>query len=150
MEQAQQPIQQISSDSLDEGQDYTLLWITLGVIALYWYNQMQKKKEDNFVNANYDSNSKVIDSYSKFIQTPLGSRYENSFLRQGIKPSVNQILRIDRCLQRLSKNEHSIFKKATQFETRKDIERALTQKEISIYLPIRKNLMECMDSILHK
>jgi len=151
MEQATQPTPQVSSDSLgeSESQDYTLLWITLGVIAIYWYQKSQNEKAD-FLNANYDSDSKVIDSFSKFIQTPLGSRYENVFLRQGVKPNVNQILRIDRCLQKLSKYEHSILKKATQFETRTDIERALSQKELTIYLPIRKKLMECMDSILHK
>jgi hypothetical protein len=150
MEQVTQPTPQISSDSLGESQDYTLLWLTLGIIAIYWYAQTNKKNKEDFFNATYDSDSKVIDSFSKFIQTPLGSRYESMFLRQGVKPNVNQILRIDRCLQRLSKYEHNILKKATQFETRTDIERALSQKELSIYLPIRKKLMECMDSILHK
>lgn len=149
--EATQPTAQISSDSLSQqGEDNTLLWVALGIIAIYWYYKTTERKKEDYVGAIYEENNKVIDSYSKFIQTPLGSRFENTFLRKGVKPSINQVLRIDRILQGLSKYEHSIFKKAAQFERRMDVERALTQKEIAIYLPIRKKLMEVMDSILHK
>lgn len=145
------PAQSISSDSMSQGeQDYTLLWIAVGIIALYWYSKTTEKKQESFVNALVENESKVIDSYSKFIRTPLGSRYESALLRAGIKPSVDKILRIDRFLQKLSKYEQSVFKKAAQFERRKDAERALTEKELGIYLPIRKKLMEIMDSILQK
>ena len=147
MEQVAQPTPQISSDSLvNQQEDYTILWIALGIIAIYWYNKTSTKKQD-FVNAAYEGDPNVIDSYSKFIKTPLGSRFENTILRKRKKPSVNQILRIDRILQGMSKYEHQIFKKASKFEQRKDVERALPQNEIAVYLPIRKKLMEVMDSI---
>lgn len=148
--EATQTTPQISSDSLSQNEeDNTLLWVALGIIAIYWYYKTTERKKQEFVGALYEENNRVIDSYSKFIQTPLGSRYENTFLRKNIKPSINQVLRIDRLLQSLSKYEHSIFKKAVEFERRTDVERALTQRELAIYLPIRKKLMEIMDSILH-
>ena len=150
MEGAVQPTSPISSDSLSQqGEDNTLLWLALGIIAIYWYYKTTERKKQEFVGAVYEENNRVIDSYSKFIKTPLGSRFENNFLRARVKPNVNQILRIDRVLQTLSKYEQSIFKKAVQFERRTDVERALTQKELAIYLPIRKKLMEISDSILH-
>jgi hypothetical protein len=149
--EAVQPTPQISSDSLSQsGEDNTLLWVALGIIAIYWYYKTTERKKEDFANALYEENDRAVDSYSKFIQSPLGSRFENNFLRKGVKPSVNQILRIDRVLQTLSKYEQGVFKKAIQFERRTDVERALTQKEIAIYLPIRKKLMEIGDSILRK
>jgi len=149
--EAVQPTPQISSDSLSQsGEDNTLLWVALGIIAIYWYYKTTERKKEDFANALYEENDRAVDSYSKFIQSPLGSRFENNFLRKGVKPSVNQILRIDRVLQTLSKYEQGVFKKAIQFERRTDVERALTQKEIAIYLPIRKKLMEISDSILRK
>lgn len=148
--EAVQPTPQISSDSLSQGgEDNTLLWVALGIIAIYWYYKTTERKNQDYVSAVYEENDRVVDSYSKFIQTPLGSRYENNFLRNGVKPSINQVLRIDRLLQTLSKYEQSVFKKAIQFERRTDAERALTQKELAVYLPIRKKLMEISDSILH-
>jgi hypothetical protein len=148
--EAVQPTPQISSDSLSQsGEDNTLLWVALGIIAIYWYYKTTERKNQDYVSAVYEENDRVVDSYSKFIQTPLGSRYENNFLRSGVKPSINQVLRIDRLLQTLSKYEQSVFKKAIQFERRTDAERALTQKELAVYLPIRKKLMEISDSILH-
>jgi hypothetical protein len=149
--EAVQPTPQISSESLSQsGEDNTLLWVALGIIAIYWYYKTTERKKEDFANALYEENDRAVDSYSKFIQSPLGSRFENNFLRKGVKPSVNQILRIDRVLQTLSKYEQGVFKKAIQFERRTDVERALTQKEIAIYLPIRKKLMEISDSILRK
>jgi len=149
--EAVQPTPQISSKSLSQsGEDNTLLWVALGIIAIYWYYKTTERKKEDFANALYEENDRAVDSYSKFIQSPLGSRFENNFLRKGVKPSVNQILRIDRVLQTLSKYEQGVFKKAIQFERRTDVERALTQKEIAIYLPIRKKLMEISDSILRK
>jgi len=149
--EAVQPTPQISSESLSQsGEDNTLLWVALGIIAIYWYYKTTERKKEDFANALYEENDRAVDSYSKFIQSPLGSRFENNFLRKGVKPSVNQILRIDRVLLSLSKYEQSVFKKAIQFERRTDVERALTQKEIAIYLPIRKKLMEISDSILRK
>ena len=149
--EAVQSTPQISSDSLSQsGEDNTLLWVALGIIAIYWYYKTTERKKEDFANALYEENDRAVDSYSKFIQSPLGSRFENNFLRKCVKPSVNQILRIDRVLQTLSKYEQGVFKKAIQFERRTDVERALTQKEIAIYLPIRKKLMEISDSILRK
>jgi len=146
--EAVQPTPQISSDSLSQqGEDNTLLWVALGLIAIYWYYKTSERKKENYASALYEENDRAVDSYSKFIQTPLGSRFENNFLRNGIKPSINQVLRIDRVLQTLSKYEQSVFKKAIQFERRTDAERALTQKELGVYLPIRKKLMEISDSI---
>ena len=150
MEGAVQPTTPISSDGLSQqGEDNTLLWVALGIIAIYWYYKTTQRKKEEFVGALYEEENKVVDSYSKFIRTPLGSRFENNFLRRGVKPSINQVLRIDRLLQSLSKYEQSILKKAVQFERRTDVERALTQKELAIYLPIRKKMMEISDSILH-
>jgi hypothetical protein len=146
--EAVQPTPQISSNSLSQsGEDNTLLWVALGIIAIYWYYKTTERKKENYASALYEENDRAVDSYSKFIQTPLGSRFENNFLRKGIKPSINQVLRIDRVLQTLSKYEQSVFKKAIQFERRTDAERALTQKELGVYLPIRKKLMEISDSI---
>ena len=146
-----QPSPQISSDSLSQqGEDNTLLWVALGAIAIYWYYKSTQNKKQDFANALYEDKESPVDSYSKFIQTPMGTRFEMNFYRNRVKPSVNQILRIDRFLQRLSKYEQSIFKKAIQFERRRDVERALSQKELSIYLPIRKGLMEISDSILRR
>jgi hypothetical protein len=146
--EAVQPTPQISSDSLSQqGEDNTLLWVALGLIAIYWYYKTSERKKQDYASALYEENDRAVDSYSKFIQTPLGSRFENNFLRNGIKPSINQVLRIDRVLQTLSKYEQSVFKKAIQFERRTDAERALTQKELGVYLPIRKKLMEISDSI---
>lgn len=148
--EAVQPTSQISSDSLSQGgEDNTLLWVALGIIAIYWYYKTTERKKQDYASALYEENERAVDSYSKFIQTPLGSRFENNFLRKGVKPSINQVLRIDRVLQTLSKYEQSVFKKAIQFERRTDAERALTQKELGVYLPIRKKLMEISDSILH-
>jgi len=139
-------------DNLGDNQDYTIIWITLGIIALYWWNKQNQKKNQEFLGAVYNeiSNNKIIDSYSKFIKTPLGSRYEGVILRQGVKPSANQVLGIDSLLQRLSREQHIVLKKASQFETRKDVERALTQRELAIYLPIRKKMMERLDNIMSK
>jgi hypothetical protein len=149
--EAVQPTPQISSENLSQsGEDNTLLWIALGVIAIYWYYKTTERKKQDYASALYEEKDRAVDSYSKFIQSPLGSRFENNFLRKGVKPSINQVLRIDRVLQSLSKYEQSIFKKAIQFERRTDVERALTQKELGVYLPIRKKLMEISDSILHK
>lgn len=146
--EAVQPTPQISSDSLSQqGEDNTLLWVALGIIAIYWYYKSTERNKQDYASALYEENDRAVDSYSKFIQTPLGSRFENNFLRKGIKPSINQVLRIDRVLQTLSKYEQSVFKKAIQFERRTDAERALTQKELGVYLPIRKKLMEISDSI---
>ena len=133
-----------------EGEGNTLLWLALGAIAIYWYYKSTQNKKQDFANALYENSESPIDSFSKFIQTPMGTRFEMNFYRNRVKPSVNQILRIDRFLQRLSKLEQSIFKKAIQFERRRDVERALSQKELSIYLPIRKGLMEISDSILRR
>lgn len=149
--EATQPTTQISNDNPSiEGEDNTLFWVAFGIIAIYYYYKATERKKENYVGAVYEENNKVIDSYSKFIRTTYGSRFENSFLRKGVKPSVNQVLKIDRFLQSLSKYEQSILKKAADFERRTDIERALNQKEIAIFLPIRKKLMEAMDSILQK
>jgi hypothetical protein len=149
--EAVQPTPQISSDGLSQqGQDNTLLWLALGLIAIYWYSKTTQNKKQDFANALYEKEEKPIDSYSKLIQTPLGSRFQMKFYRNRVKPSVNQVLSIDRFLQRLSKNQQVVFKKATQFERRKDMERALSLKEIEVYLPIRKRLLEISDSILHK
>lgn len=146
--EAVQPTPQISSNSLSQqGEDNTLLWVALGIIAIYWYYKSTERNKQDYASALYEENDRAVDSYSKFIQTPLGSRFENNFLRKGIKPSINQVLRIDRVLQTLSKYEQSVFKKAIQFERRTDAERALTQKELGVYLPIRKKLMEISDSI---
>ena len=146
--EAVQPTPQISSDSLsNQGEDNTLLWVALGIIAIYWYYKSTERKKQDYASALYEENDRLVDSYSKFIQTPLGSRFENNFLRKGVKPSINQVLRIDRVLQTLSKYEQSVFKKAIQFERRTDMERALTQKELGVYLPIRKKLMEISDSV---
>ena len=149
--EAAQPTPQISGDSLSQqGEDNTLLWLALGIIAIYWYYKTTERKKQDFANALFEEKNKSVDSYSKFIQTPLGSRFENNFYRNGVKPSINQVLRIDRLLQSLSKAEQSIFQKAIQFERRTDVERALTQKELGVFLPIRKKLMEISDSILHR
>lgn len=150
MEGAVQATPQITNDSVSQqGEDNTLLWIALGIIAIYWYYKKTEQKKENFANAIGEEENRLIDSYSKLIKTPLGSRFESKFLRSGVKPSINQILRIDRLLQSLSKYEQSILKKAVQFERRTDVERALTQKELGVYLPVRRKLMEIMDSILH-
>ena len=146
--EAVQPTPQISSDSLsNQGEDNTLIWVALGIIAIYWYYKTTERKRQDYASALYEENDRLVDSYSKFIQSPLGSRFENNFLRKGVKPSINQVLRIDRVLQTLSKYEQSVFKKAIQFERRTDMERALTQKELGVYLPIRKKLMEISDSV---
>jgi cbb3-type cytochrome oxidase subunit 3 len=146
--EAVQPTPQISSDSLSQqGEDNTLIWVALGIIAIYWYYKTTERKRQDYASALYEENDRLVDSYSKFIQSPLGSRFENNFLRKGVKPSINQVLRIDRVLQTLSKYEQSVFKKAIQFERRTDVERALTQKELGVYLPIRKKLMEISDSV---
>ena len=146
--EAVQPTPQISSDSLsNQGEDNTLIWVALGIIAIYWYYKTTERKRQDYASALYEENDRLVDSYSKFIQSPLGSRFENNFLRKGVKPSINQVLRIDRVLQTLSKYEQSVFKKAIQFERRTDVERALTQKELGVYLPIRKKLMEISDSV---
>jgi hypothetical protein len=109
--EAVQPTPQISSDSLSQsGEDNTLLWVALGIIAIYWYYKTTERKKENYASALYEENDRAVDSYSKFIQTPLGSRFENNFLRKGIKPSINQVLRIDRVLQTLS-NTSKVFSK---------------------------------------
>ena len=146
-----QPTPQISSDSLSQqGEDNSLLWLALGIIAIYWYYKTTQRKKQDFANALYEEKNKAVDSFSKFIQTPMGTRFEMNFYRNGVKPSINQILRIDRLLQSLSKQQQDIFQKAIQFERRVDVERALTHKELTVYLPIRKKLMEISDSILHR
>jgi hypothetical protein len=109
--EAVQPTPQISSDNLSQsGEDNTLLWIALGVIAIYWYYKTTERKKQDYASALYEENDRVVDSYSKFIQSPLGSRFENNFLRKGVKPIVNHILRIDRVLHILSKYEQGVFK----------------------------------------
>jgi len=149
--EAGQPTPQISSDSLSQqGEDNSLLWLALGIIAIYWYYKTTQRKKQDFANALYEEKNKAVDSFSKFIQTPMGTRFEMNFYRNGVKPSINQILRIDRLLQSLSKQQQDIFQKAIQFERRVDVERALTHKELTVYLPIRKKLMEISDSILHR
>jgi hypothetical protein len=149
--EAGQPTPQISSDGLSQqGEDNSLLWLALGIIAIYWYYKTTQRKKQDFANALYEEKNKSVDSFSKFIQTPMGTRFEMNFYRNGVKPSINQILRIDRLLQSLSKQQQDIFQKAIQFERRVDVERALTHKELTVYLPIRKKLMEISDSILHR
>jgi hypothetical protein len=149
--EAGQPTPQISSDGLSQqGEDNSLLWLALGIIAIYWYYKTTQRKKQDFANALYEEKNKAVDSFSKFIQTPMGTRFEMNFYRNGVKPSINQILRIDRLLQSLSKQQQDIFQKAIQFERRVDVERALTHKELTVYLPIRKKLMEISDSILHR
>ena len=150
MEQVSQPTPDIQvSSSEDAGENNTLLWVIVGAIALYWYYKTTQKKKE-FVNAVYESDEKIIDSFSKFVRTPLGTRYEATLIRQQIKPSYSQLLQIDRYLQSLSKYEHTILRKASQFERRVDVERALSVAELGAYLRIRKNLLEIMESIMNR
>lgn len=154
MENIQQPTPEISATpdanvSSTDGNN-TLVWIIIGAIALYWYYKTTQKKKEQFVNAVYENDNKVIDSFSKFVKTPLGTRYEGTLLKQRVKPSYGQLLKIDRFLQSLSKYEHTVLLKASQFERRVEVERALSIAELGVYLKIRKRLMEIMESIMNR
>jgi len=118
--------------------------IILGGICLYLLLRKPKVK------AVEPPKSNKIDSYSKFLMTPMGKNVEEQLKEDGIDLSADQILSLDKCLQGLKDDEYAILEKACQFVKKDELYRALTKDELKKFYPIRKRIMDCVDETLHR
>ena len=117
--------------------------IVLGAIGIYFmFRKNQKKVDDS------ETESKNIDSFSKFRKTPMGKSIDEQLDEQGIELSDAQIRLLDECLQGLSEKDYQVIEKASQFVKKEDIYKALSKEEMKTFLPVRQKIMNCLDETL--
>lgn len=117
--------------------------IVLGAIGIYFMFRKNQKK-----NVDSETESKNIDSFSKFRKTPMGKSIEEQLDEQGIELSDAQIRLLDECLQGLSEKDYQVIEKASQFVKKEDIYKALSKEEMKTFLPVRQKIMDCLDETL--
>jgi len=118
--------------------------LILGAICLYLLMRKPKQKVVE------PPKSNKIDSYSKFLMTPMGKDVEEQLKDEGISLSADQIMSLDKCLQGLKEDEYALLEKACQFVKKDELYRALTKEELKKFYPIRKRIMDCVDETLHR
>lgn len=131
-----------NSTSNSQGNNWALL--ILGGICLYLL--MRKPK----VKAVEPPKSNKIDSYSKFVLTPMGKNVEEQLKQEGITLSADQILSLDKCLQGLKDEDYALLEKACQFVKKEELYRALSKEEMNKFYPIKKRIMDCVDETLNR
>ena len=117
--------------------------IVLGAIGIYF---MFRKNGKTPVES--ETESKNIDSFSKFRKTPMGKSIDEQLDEQGIELSDAQIRLLDECLQGLSEKDYQVIEKASQFVKKEDIYKALSKEEMKTFLPVRQKIMDCLDETL--
>ena len=131
-----------STSTTSQGNNWALL--ILGGICLYLLMRKPKVKTVE------PPKSNKLDSYSKFIMTPMGKNVEEQLKEEGIVLSADQIMSLDKCLQGLKEDEYALLEKACQFVKKDELYRALTKDELNKFRPIRKRIMDCVDETLHR
>lgn len=117
--------------------------LILGAIGIYFI--FRKKKTSNNTS---EKDSSKLDSYSKFRKTPMGKSIDEQLDEQGIELSDGQIKLLDECLKGLSENDYKVIEKASQFVKKEDIFKALSQEEMKVFIPVRRQIMKCLDETL--
>ena len=90
----------------------------------------------------------AIDSFSKFLTTPMGKSVGDQLYQEGTELSAYQILMVDKCLQNLSDEENKVLLKASQFSQKPDLYKALSDEEMKKFIPVRRKIMDCVDEVL--
>ena len=90
----------------------------------------------------------AIDSFSKFLTTPMGKSVGDQLYQEGTELSAYQILMVDKCLQNLDDEENKVLLKASQFAQKPDLYKALSDEEMKKFIPVRRKIMDCVDEVL--
>jgi hypothetical protein len=126
-------------------QDNSWVVILLSAIGVYLLFKKPKPKSS----ASSDESSR-LDSFSKFLNTPLGQSIDDQMAQEGIELSGSQIMMLDRCLQGLTNEQYRILEKASGFSKKEDLFKALSAEEIKVFKPLRKRIMDCVDETINK
>lgn len=118
-----------------------LVIIGLVILGIYLIMRNRKKVEPKETNP-------AIDSFSKFLSTPMGKSVGEQLQEDGTELSAYQVLMVDKCLQGLSDEENKVLLKASQFPKKQDLYKALSDEEMKKFIPVRRKIMDCVDEVL--
>jgi len=118
-----------------------LLVIGLVVLGIYLMMRNRTKVVPKETNP-------AIDSFSKFLQTPMGQSVGDQLYSDGTELSSYQVLMVDKCLQGLNDEENRVLLKASQFPKKQDLYKALSDDEMKRFIPVRRKIMDCVDEVL--
>lgn len=132
---------QATSSASTNSNSWVLLLLGAVGIYLLFRNKSPKKTTQ--------STTSKLDNYSKFRSTPMGQSIDDQLVEDGIELSSEQIKMLDECLKGLSEEEYKIIEKASQFSKKEDLYKALDEKEMKMFVPIRKKIMQCLDDVIN-
>jgi hypothetical protein len=118
-----------------------LVVIGLVILGIYLIMRNRKKVVPKETNP-------AIDSFSKFLTTPMGKSVGDQLYQEGTELSAYQILMVDKCLQNLDDEENKVLLKASQFAQKPDLYKALSDEEMKKFIPVRRKIMDCVDEVL--
>ena len=117
--------------------------VVVGLVILGIYLMMRNRKKVVPKETN-----PAIDSFSKFLGTPMGKSVGEQLNQEGTELSSYQVLMVDKCLQGLSDEENQVLLKASQFPKKQDLYKALSDEEMKRFIPVRRKIMDCVDEVL--
>ena len=126
--------------SSDNNQLVVVALVILGVYLIFRNRKKVEPKETN----------PAIDSFSKFLSTPMGKSVGEQLQHDGNELSSYQVLMLDKCLQNLNDEENKVLLKASQFPQKRDLYKALSDEEMKKFLPVRRKIMDCVDETLNR
>ena len=118
-----------------------LIVLGLAILGIYLIMRNRKKEVPKETNP-------AIDSFSKFLQTPLGRSIGDQLASEGNELSSYQVLMVDKCLQNLTDEENRVLLKASAFDKKQDLYKALDDEEMKRFMPVRRKIMDCVDEVL--